>query len=168
MTTRQWRLPLVTDTARPALLLARLITLSVTVVYGFLRFLYDDRSPLYGIAPGDPQLNDLPYATNPTWALFVIVLLLTSTTYVLANTVWNGVRDYVDYRQVGISPTPWSVIVAMTLLSCAGIYYTVVGCLVLTEISLVFWPAFLASIITTLTWYEVRLKDDSLRDDEDV
>lgn len=147
------------DTSRPALLLIRVIAVATSFAYGILRLTFDDRSPMFGLETDNPQLEDLPYATNPQWAALTVVFVVGIAGYILAQTLWGGFRDYVKYGAFGISPTPWSVIFSLTLLSLAGVYYVLVALLVLDDVSLIFWPVFLTLIVGTLTGYEIRRKD---------
>lgn len=147
------------DSARPALLLIRLIAVATSFAYGVLRLAYSDRSPMFGLESGSPTLDDLPYETNPQWASIVVTLMILVAGYIIAQTIWCGFRDYIKYGQFGVSSTPWSVIFSLTILSLGGVYYTLIALLVVDALSLIFWPVFLTLIVGTLTGYEVRRKD---------
>jgi hypothetical protein len=136
----------------------RLILALVAFSYGCLRLLYEDRSPMFVLVPGDPALALFPYETNPIWAAFVVIMLTLISGFVVASTVWTEFKDYVQYRHFGITPTPWVTIFAMTALSLGGVYYATIATLLIGP-DQAFWSILLAALLSTLTAYEIRRKD---------
>lgn len=145
------------DYSRPALVLMRIIAAATSLFYGVLRIFYDDRSPLFGAGAGDPVNDLLPYATNPSWARFVIIITIMVMGYILFMTLWSAFQEYV-LQGVETHTARWSVVIAMVFASMAGVYYSVVAILTSPNYTWL-WPVSLASIWIILTIYEVKQHD---------
>jgi len=81
------------DATRPSLILMRLILVATTFSYGILRLLYDDRSPMFMLAPGDPGHDVMPYVTNPVWAQGMVVTLTMLCGFIAGQTLWIGFKE---------------------------------------------------------------------------
>lgn len=147
------------DPTRPALILIRLILALTAGVYGCLRLLYDDRSPMFGLTPGDPAYLAFPYETNPTWAKLVVTSIALIAGFVVWQTVWHGFKEYVEFKRFGVLPTPWPTVAAMTVLSIGGVYYATIGVLLSSPKTNAMLAVFLAACFCSITAYEYRRKD---------